>query len=309
MLIAEIFADFDRHHAEHSSKPTRDFYRQGLRWLLNAFGSDDWESVERPKIMAALYASWHKPDGSAYANATHRRNKVAFGQLQRHANEQGFTEREILTKKDLKKPSSGRREVIPTADELEQLIAAATPAAAIAFRAFRASGMRPGELCRANIANIEATGKARSIVLKEHKTAKKTGKPRCIALGKELGRIVAEAIGERTEGPIWLDDRGERWTPTKLSDQFRRLKRKLALPEALTLYTIRHYVGTKVAKKNIYVAKELLGHKSITMTQRYAHGDEADQLKGQRILEGEEIDDDDEPRRAEDPGSGHHRAA
>lgn len=303
MLVSQIFEDFIRHHAEHNSPATVTYYAQGLRWLLSQFGQSEWETLDRIALKDALHRSYHRDDGSPMAPATHRRNKVSFGQLQKHAIDQAFSERVVLTEKDLKKPGCGRREAIPTGDDLDKLIAAASPAAARAFRALRASGMRPGELCKADVAMVEGRGKGRAIVLREHKTAKKTGKARSIALGRELARLVDQAIGDRTEGPIWLDDHGARWTPSRLSSRFRRGRDALGLDRRLTLYTIRHFVGTWATRKaGIHAAKELLGHTNINMTQRYAHGDETDQLAAQDALEREEGP-------AEDPPADERRAA
>lgn len=288
MTVTQILEDFLAHHREHSAAATVTYYQQGLRWLNSQFAGIDWEQLDRAALKAALATSYIRPDGSPMAPATHRRNKVAFAQLQKHAIDQGFTARVVLTEKDLKKPGCGRRESVPTAEDLDRLIAAASPATARAFRALRASGMRPGELCRAEITHIEGTGSKRAIVLREHKTAKKTGKARSIALGKDLAKIVDECRGDRTEGRIWLDDAGHEWTPPKLSARFRRLRDSLGLTHGLTLYTIRHYVGTWATRKaGIHAAKELLGHTSITMTQRYAHGDETDQLAAQDAISEE----------------------
>lgn len=286
MLVADIIKDFDRHHAEHNSRATRDFYSQGLAWLRRSFGESDWEALDRLKVKDALRASYHWPDGRPMAPATHRRNKVAFAQLQKHAIDQEFTKREVLTKKDLRKPGSGRREFLPTDDEFDRILAAATPRFALAIRGFRACGMRPGELCRATVEQIKTTAVGvRAIVLVEHKTAKKTGKPRTIAIGEQLAEVVGEAIGDRTEGLIWRDEKDQPWTPDKLSARWRSLRRKLGLPEGRPLYTIRHYVGTWVTRTaDIHVAMNLLGHTNINMTQRYAHGDETDQIKGQTAL-------------------------
>lgn len=289
MLVSQIFTDFVRHHVEHNSPATVTYYQQGLRWLLTEFGEADWEALDRLNLKDALHRSYHRPDGTPFSAATHRRNKVAFGQLQKHAVDQEFTARVVLTDKDLTKPGCGRREAVPTAEDLDRLIAAVSPATALAFRALRASGMRPGELCRADVTMIEGQGRKRAIVLREHKTARKTGKARKIALGRELASIVDQAAGDRTDGPIWLDDHGERWTPSALSSRFRRGRDSLGLTRGLTLYTIRHYVGTWATRKaGIHAAKELLGHTSITMTQRYAHGDETDQLAAQEALEQSE---------------------
>lgn len=187
MLVEAIVTDFLRYHAEQSSAATCRFYKQGLAWLSRGFEGQAWESLERLAVKDALFASYHWPDGKAMAAATHRRNKVAFAQLQKYAIDQEFTAKTILTEKDLKKPGAGRQEVIPTAEDLDQIIAAASPAMALAIRGLRACGMRPGELCRADIEMIVIESGVRAIVLTEHKTAKKTGRARVIAIGKQLG--------------------------------------------------------------------------------------------------------------------------
>jgi hypothetical protein len=48
---------------------------------------------------------------------------------------------------------------------------------------------------RATISDIDRAASA--IVLREHKTARKTGKPRRIPIGRKLGELVAQAIGQR----------------------------------------------------------------------------------------------------------------
>src|SRR6516165_3814815 len=70
------------------------------------------------------------------------------------------------------------------------------------FSALRQCGARPGELCQATIADIDRAAKA--IILREQKTARKTRKPRRIAIGRKLGDLLAQAIGDRQTGPIFL---------------------------------------------------------------------------------------------------------
>lgn len=286
MLAKQIYDDFIRFHREENSAATVRFYSQGLAWFVRGFGELDWGSLDRIAVKDALFASYHRADGAPLAPATQRRNKVAFEQLQKHAIEQEFVAAGILTAKDLRKPGVGRRETIPTAEQLGAIIEAATPAFRLALRGFRACGMRPGELCRSDIEHIAESDGVRAIVLKAHKTAKKTGKPRVIALGEELGRVVAEAAGDRQEGPIWRDDQERRWTPGRLSDRWRTICRRLGLPSGMPLYSLRHYVGTWATRNaGIHKAATLLGHTSISMTQRYAHGNASDQLAAQAGVE------------------------
>ena len=64
---------------------------------------------------------------------------------------------------------------MPTAAETEAIVAAASPAFQLNYSALRQCGVRPGELCSATIADVDRVNCV--ITLKEHKTARKTGKP------------------------------------------------------------------------------------------------------------------------------------
>lgn len=298
MLVKDLVAEFLEYHQRRSSSDeTVKTYRKGLAWLSRGFGDADWDSLDRLALVDALEASCRKPDGSRYSDATERRNKVAFDLLQKRiVDEREISERRALKPKDLKLPGSGRRDCLPTPQELDRLIAAASPALRLVLRAFRASGMRPNEVCRADIEAIECRGAKRTLVMTEHKTARKIGARR-IALGGQLRIVVDEAIAGRETGPVWIDDRSKRWTERRIRDRFRTLKIRLGLPADLVPYSVRHYVGTRVTKRaGIHAAKELLGHRSISMTQRYAHGDDDDQLDAQAALERAERGDPEPPK-------------
>ena len=103
---------------------------------------------------------------------------------------------------DLEKPRVGRRDRVPTISETDVIIAQASPAFRLMYSALRQCGARPGDLCRATIADVDRIN--RVITLKEHKTARKTGQPRRIPIGRKLGELVDLAIGTRSEGPVFL---------------------------------------------------------------------------------------------------------
>lgn len=317
-LVKDLVAEFLDHHRQHNSPATVKIYKEGLVWLLRRFGECEWEDEKhhftRVAIRRALEESWHRPDGSPMSGATHRRNKSAFQQLQNYVCDlQELSSRKPLTKTDLKKPNAGQREAIPSDSQLDQVIAAASPAFALVLRGFRASAMRPNELCRADVEHLvtteeETTGGERAtvqaIVLTQHKTAKKTGKPRKIVLGPVLAAVVFEALrlsvdppssilNPRATGPIWLDERGARWSTRLIRDRWRVLRRRFGLAEDLVPYSLRHQAITKVCRnKTIWHASQLAGHSSINMTQRYAHGNLTDQLKAQAAIEGPHQEDD-----------------
>ncbi|MBS0260470.1 MAG: site-specific integrase, partial [Planctomycetes bacterium] len=57
----------------------------------------------------------------------------------------------------------------------------------------------------------------RVITLKEHKTARKTGLVRRIPIGKKLQELLDQAIGGRTEGPVFRSPSGRAWKVGNLS--------------------------------------------------------------------------------------------
>ena len=91
---------------------------------------------------------------------------------------------------------------MPTSADTETLLAKASPAFLLIYSALRQCGARPGELCRATIADVDRAN--RVITLKEHKAVRKTGQPRRIPIGRKLGELLDQAIGTRTEGPVFF---------------------------------------------------------------------------------------------------------
>jgi integrase len=137
---------------------------------------------------------------------------------------QSFALRESLIEKPwfkrLEKPRVGRRERIPTADEIATLLKGASPEFRLIYTGLLQCGARPGELCRAQISDVDWP-KGR-ITLAEHKTARKTGKPRVIPIGKNFGQTLRKAIGDRQSGPIFLSPTGAPWAVGNLSSTHRR---------------------------------------------------------------------------------------
>jgi integrase len=184
----------------------------------------------------------------------------------------------------LEKPRVGQRYRLPTAAETEAILARASPQFRLIYLAFRQCGARPGELCRATIADIDRT--ANAIVLREHKTARKTGMPRRIPIGRKLGELLAQAIGVRNSGPIFLAPAGKAWTVQNLSRTYSRLRDLAGLPRDLVLYLARHECGTKICReKGIEYARRLLGHVNVSTTQRYMHLDGRELADAQDLVE------------------------
>lgn len=104
--------------------------------------------------------------------------------------------------------------------------------------------------------------------LKEHKMARKEGQARCIPIGRRLGELLDQAIGDRTEGPLFLSPTGAPWRVMNLSRTSSWLRDLAGLPKDLVLYLARHQCGKNTCReKGIEYARRPLGHINITTTQ------------------------------------------
>ena len=109
---------------------------------------------------------------------------------------------------------------------------------------------------------------------------------RRIPIGRRLGELLDQAIGDRTEGPVFLSPSGRVWKVGNLSRTYLRLRDLAGLPKDLVLYLARHECGTKICReKGIEFARRLLGHTNITTTQRYMHLDDSELADAQDLIE------------------------
>lgn len=269
-------------HTEQNRKPnTLRHYEGRLQSFRKRLGDHEIEDLKLEDVEDALNRANRRRDGTLWAPDTRRANAVVLQNLFEFALRRGYLKAKLFEK--LEKPRTRKRDRIPTDEENQLVEDLATPEFRRIFRALRQTGARPGELASAQIEDYDP--ESRLILIADHKTATKTGRPRKIGVGEKLEALVREAIGDRKVGAIFLDRRGNAWTTQKLSAIYRRLRKAAGLPPDLCLYLQRHQHATILCEKvGIHAAAQALGHSSIQTTQRYVHPDDAQLSRNQDLV-------------------------
>lgn len=257
-------------------------YKQRLARFRERFGSRPFCELSSIEILQYLADVNKWPDGRAKAPDTQRLNVLAVDQVQKFALEHKELTAPIVER--FVKPSGRLRDKIPTPEQTAALLAVASTEFRIIYRSLRLTGARPGELCRARIEDIDR--EERLIVLKHHKTIKKSGRPRRIAIGEKFAELLEESINGRTSGPIFLRKCGRAWTPEQLSQTYSRYRRQAGLPDWMVLYLARHEHATQLCSKlDIHAASVALGHSNLQTTQRYVKVSAAVLRRNQDVFE------------------------
>ncbi|HEY2250896.1 MAG TPA: tyrosine-type recombinase/integrase [Planctomycetaceae bacterium] len=269
MLVADLVTAFLGWTARHRAPATARFYASRLKEFVRAFGSRAWSTLKPLDVDVYLEAA-----GQGQSDSTRRHNAVALKSLQTFSLAQKLADVPIFGK--LEKPPMGQRQRIPTDDEIDRLLEHAPLSFRLIYSALSQTGARPGELCGLRIEQINfAHGPHGLITFLKHKTARKTGKPRYIPIGKKFAALLAVAIAGRTSGPAFRTERGKAWTVGHLSSMHRALRDQAGLPQDLVLYLTRHGFATRQleAGADLKTVADMLGHSSVKTTERYTHRD------------------------------------
>lgn len=267
-LVKKFLAHYERGVAlDDFAESTLVFYQQRLKKFTREFGDRKIETLTRPEVQDFLFRI-----GEGMSNTTRHHDAVSVTTLQSFAVDQEFLEKPWWTK-PLEKPPIGKRTFVPTPEDIDKVLEQADVPFRLVYAGLLQSGCRPGEICRMKISDIDFDRGV--VILKQHKTARKTGKPRKVVVGKKFGAVLKTVIGARTEGAAFLNDRREPWRPGELSRTFRQLRVRAGLSDQYVLYSARHHAITGWVQAGVPIkqASEMAGHSSVVMTERYSHID------------------------------------
>jgi integrase len=266
-------------HVASTRKPATVLqYRKRTNLMLRRLGTLPVAQLTADQITTHLAAV-----NAGRAPDTVRANIVAWEQFQRWAIADKHLTAPLTA--PMRKPQGRERQVLPTEQQVDAIMAACPPDFRLLYRALRVSGARPMELVNATIEMIDRAQQV--IVVGDHKTAGKTGKPRLIAIGHTLDQILREAIGTRIKGRIFLTSSRMPWTVERASRIFRGLRDRLQCPRELCLYLTRHEHGTQIYAKtgDLKAVADALGHTQLATSNRYAKSSPETLAKKQDLFE------------------------
>ncbi|MBU1182679.1 MAG: tyrosine recombinase XerC [Proteobacteria bacterium] len=142
------------------------------------------------------------------------------------------------------------------------------------FETMYSSGIRVSELAGLNIADVDFGGRVIRVL-------GKGGKERIVPVGDKALRAVraymdklrGEGISLSENGPLFLNKSRGRLTTRSIGRILENFVREFCISVPVSPHALRHSFATHMldAGADLRVVQELLGHKSLSTTQKYTH--------------------------------------
>lgn len=176
---------------------------------------------------------------------------------------------------------SGQRETIldgadayaslfTTLEKMENELRIRKPAAD-ALRLIALTGMRRGEVTGLKWQHVELQRGRIVFPPREHKTGKRTGKPRIILLPPHAVVLIQrQPTGKPAE---YVFSGTKKDAQITLTRDWQRVRKEAKLPDGMVMHELRHSIGSHLAMSGASAVEvmQALGHKQISTTQRYIH--------------------------------------
>ncbi len=261
-VVCDLFLDFsEKHHTPDTYRGYKDFL-QDFCDLYGTLLAKDLKPLHVSRWLDA-HPGW---------NGSRRNAVVAVKRAFNWADAEGVLQPNPV--KSVKKPPQRHRDRILTPEEREEILRTIPDQH---FREFvfamQETGARPGEVRKVTAAHVNLD--LGVWVFKEHKTAKRTGRPRVIYLTPAMVELTRRLMEKYPEGPLFRGPRSKRgFTRNGVRCRFRNLRAKLPHLAGVISYTMRHSFATQALVNGVGIAHvaELMGHVDTSMvSQHYAH--------------------------------------
>lgn len=167
----------------------------------------------------------------------------------------------------LKQPP-GKTRVLSDEEEA-RLLASASPSLRRLIQAGLLTGFRRQELIMLRPEDVDLE---RGLITVAACYAK-SGESRTLPIGAQLKAVLQDALNERGASPtVFVSGLGKPWHPVGCTQVFKYTCKRAGI-EILSPHVMRHTFASRLvmAGVDLRTVQELLGHKSIAMTIRYAH--------------------------------------
>ena len=139
------------------------------------------------------------------------------------------------------------------------------------FELLYATGLRCGELVGLDLADLDLQGRL-------VRARGKGDKERIVPFGSRAADALRDYLARRAESnprceALFVNARGGRLSDRSVRSELRERVRQLALVARVTPHTLRHSFATHLLERgaDLRAIQELLGHSSLSTTQRYTH--------------------------------------
>lgn len=142
------------------------------------------------------------------------------------------------------------------------------------FETLYSTGTRVSELTGLNVTDVDLNaGLARVLGKGNKERIVPVGEKALSAIRAYRERLAVEKGAPRTEGPLFLNNRGGRLTARSVARILDKTVEEAGLMAKISPHALRHSFATHLldAGADLKVVQELLGHKSLATTQRYTH--------------------------------------
>jgi integrase len=166
--------------------------------------------------------------------------------------------------------SDAYKRLFATLDRMEAERRIRSPVAD-AIRLIALTGCRRGEAAGMRWKHVDLRQGRIILPPQSHKTGRKTGEPREIALAKAAERIIARQPQGEADDFVFAPARGD--GAIALSKAWRRVRAEADLPPTLGLHGLRHSIASHLAMGGAQAAEIMtaMGHRQLSTVQRYIH--------------------------------------